>query len=122
MSKVCDIPQAEASVVAAEMARRQALSAMGIDVYVSRYDMPGAAPAVRQRLAQVKANEDASSDSAVREAIASTASTSPATPVSLVTTAERASAPSQSSGVSPAKSTETGHSPCYSRRQAHFYG
>ena len=54
MSEVSDIPQAEASVVAAEMARRQALSAMGIDVYVSRYDMPGAAPAVRQRLAQVK--------------------------------------------------------------------
>ena len=67
MSEVSDIPQAEASVVAAEMARRQALSAMGIDVYVSRYDMPGAAPAVRQRLAQVKANEDASSDSSVRK-------------------------------------------------------
>ena len=106
MSEVSDIPQAEASVVAAEMARRQALSAMGIDVYVSRYDMPGAAPAVRQRLAQVKANEDASSDSSVREAIANTASTSPATRVSSVTTAERASAPSQSSGVSPAKSSE----------------
>ena len=74
MSEVSDIPQAEASVVAAEMARRQALAAMGIDVYVSRYDMPGAAPAVRQRLAQVKANEDASSDRSVRVAKVKTAS------------------------------------------------
>ena len=107
MSEVSEIPQAEASVVAAEMARRQALEAMGIDVYVSRYDMPGAAPAVRQRLVQADAAEVVSSDIPARVAIANTASTTPATRVSSVTTAERASAPSQSSGVSPAKSTET---------------
>ena len=32
------------------MARRKALEAMGIDVYVSRFDLPGAARAVRQRV------------------------------------------------------------------------
>lgn len=106
MSEVSDIPQAEASVVAAEMARRQALSAMGIDVYVSRYDLPGAAPAVRQRLAQAEAAEVVSSDIPARVAIANTASTTPAMRVNSVKTSERASAPSQTSGVSPAKSTE----------------
>lgn len=50
MNEVSDIAEAEPAVIAAEMARRQALQAMGIDVYVSRYDMPGAAPSVRQRL------------------------------------------------------------------------
>ena len=50
MSESSDIAQAEPTVVAAEMARRQALEAMGIDVFVSRFDMPGAAPSVRQRL------------------------------------------------------------------------
>ena len=50
MSKVSDIVSAAPSVVATEMARRKALEAMGIDVYVSRFDLPGAAPAVRQRV------------------------------------------------------------------------
>jgi len=103
MSEVSEIPQAGAAVVAAEMARRQALEAMGIDVYVSRYDMPGAAPAVRQRLVQKEPAEVTTSDSPARAAIANAASTSPATRVSSVTTAERTS----TRGVSPAKSTET---------------
>ena len=106
MSEVSDIPLAEASVVAAEMARRQALAAMGIEVYVSRYDMPGAAPAVRQRLVQADAAEVVSSDIPARAAIASTASTAPAPRAEWSTNTERTSAPSQSSGVSPAKSTE----------------
>ena len=88
------------------MARRQALAAMGIDVYVSRYDMPGAAPAVRQRLAQVKANEDASSDRSPAGSDSQHSVYFASDAVSSVTTAERASAPSQSSGVSPAKSSE----------------
>ena len=107
MSPVSDIPQAEASVVAAEMARRQALEAMGIDVYVSRYDMPGAAPAVRQRLVQADAAEVVSSDIPARAAMASTASTAPAPRAEWSTNTEPTPTPSQSSGASPAKSTET---------------
>ena len=104
--RVSDIPQAEASVVAAEMARRQALSAMGVDVYVSRYDMPGAAPAVRQRQAQVKATEDASSDSSAREPKVKTANPTPAPRAEWSTNTERTATASTSSGVSPAKSSE----------------
>ena len=107
MSEVSDIPQAEASVVAAEMARRQALEAMGIDVYVSRYDMPGAAPAVRQRLVQVEAAEDASSETSVRAAEVKTANPSQAPRAHSATNTERTPTPSQNSGVSPAKSSET---------------
>ena len=107
MSEVSEIPQAEASVVAAEMARRQALEAMGIDVYVSRYDMPGAAPAVRQRLVQADAAEVVSSDIPARAAMASTASTAPAPRAEWSTNTEPTPTPSQSSGASPAKSTET---------------
>ena len=107
MSSVSDIPQAEASVVTAEMARRQALEAMGIDVYVSRYDMPGAAPAVRQRLVQADAAEVVSSDIPARAAIANTVSTAPAPRAEWSTNTERTPTPSQSGGVSPAKSTET---------------
>ena len=50
MSEVSEILPATPSVVATEMARRKALEAMGIDVYVSRFDLPGAARAVRQRV------------------------------------------------------------------------
>jgi len=107
MSEVSEIPQAEASVVAAEMARRQALEAMGIDVYVSRYDMPGAAPAVRQRLLQAEAAEVVSSDIPERAAIAGTASTAPAPRADSSTNTERTPTPSQSGGASLVKSTET---------------
>lgn len=106
MSEVSDIPKAEASVVATEMARRQALEAMGIDVYVSRYDMPGAAPAVRQRLVQVVAAEDTSPDSSVRVAKISTANPSSAPRAHSATNTDRTPTPSQSSGVSSAKSSE----------------
>lgn len=106
MSEVSDIPLAEASVVAAEMARRQALAAMGIDVYLSRYDMPGAAPAVRQRLVQVKATEDASSDRSAREPKVKTANPTPAPRADLAMDTERTATASTSSGVSPAISSE----------------
>ncbi len=107
MSTVSDIPQAEASVVAAEMARRQALEAMGIDVYVSRYDMPGAAPAVRQKLVQIEAAEVVSSDISARAAIANKASSTPALRAGSTINTEPTSTPSQSGGASLVKSTET---------------
>lgn len=50
MPDLVDVTTAEPEAVAAEMARRQALKAMGIVSYVSRYDLPGAAPAQRQSL------------------------------------------------------------------------
>ena len=50
MPDLVDVTTAEPEAVAAEMARRQALKVMGIASYVSRYDLPGAAPAQRQRL------------------------------------------------------------------------
>jgi hypothetical protein len=49
MSDTPETATASSDVIAAEMARRQALSAMGITVYSSRFDFPGAAKA--QRLA-----------------------------------------------------------------------
>ena len=50
MPDLVDVTTAEPEAVAAEMARRQALKVMGIASYVSRYDLPGAAPAQRQSL------------------------------------------------------------------------
>ena len=50
MPNLVDITTAEPEAVAVEMARRQALKVMGIASYVSRYDLPGAAPAQRQSL------------------------------------------------------------------------
>ena len=50
MPDLVDVTTAEPEAVAAEMARRQALKVMGIVSYVSRYDLPGAAPAQRQSL------------------------------------------------------------------------
>ena len=107
MSTVSDIPQADASVVAAEMARRQALEAMGIDVYVSRYDMPGAAPAVRQAIVQIESVEVTTSDSPARAAKVNTAIPAPAPQANSSTNTERTPTSSQSSGVSSAKSSET---------------
>ena len=46
-------------VIATEMARRQALSAMGINVYSSRYDFPGAAKAQRFAVPAPEVNEPA---------------------------------------------------------------
>ena len=48
MPDLVDVTTAEPEAVAAEMARRQALKVMGIASYVSRYDLPGAAPALRR--------------------------------------------------------------------------
>lgn len=103
MSEVSDMPQAEASVVAAEMARRQALEAMGIDVYVSRYDMPGAAPVVRQRLAQVEVVGAVAPVSSAGAAGTSTVNPTPAPRAS----SERTSTPSSKANLSSAKSAET---------------
>jgi hypothetical protein len=50
MPDLVDVTTAEPEAVAAEMARRQALKAMGIVSYVSRYDLPGAAPAAEAEL------------------------------------------------------------------------
>ena len=47
MSDTPDTAAASPDVIAAEMARRQALSAMGINVYSSRFDFSGAAKAQR---------------------------------------------------------------------------
>ena len=68
MSEVSEILPATPSVVATEMARRKALEAMGIDVYVSRFDLPGAARAVRQRVesSRPSAVPDHSSDLGAR--------------------------------------------------------
>ena len=50
MPDLVDVTTAEPEAVAAEMARRQALKAMGIVSYVSRYDLPGTAPEQRPSL------------------------------------------------------------------------
>jgi hypothetical protein len=47
MSETPKAAVASPDVIAAEMARRQGLSAMGINVYCSRFDFPGAAKAQR---------------------------------------------------------------------------
>ena len=47
MSNTPETATASPDIIAAEMARRQALSAMGISVYSSRCDFPGAAKALR---------------------------------------------------------------------------
>lgn len=107
MSKLSDIPHAEASVVAAEMARRQALEAMGIDVYVSRYDMPGAAPAVRQRLVEIDAPDPAASIESAQSSGANVVKSTPAPRQIPATTIERTAALTQSDGATPTRSAET---------------
>ena len=59
MSDTPDTPTASPDVIAAEMARRQALSAMGISVYSSRFDFPGAAKAQRLAVPLAEVNEPA---------------------------------------------------------------
>ncbi len=57
MSDNPDTATASPDVIAAEMARRQALSAMCISVYSSRFDLPGAAKAQRFALPVAEVNE-----------------------------------------------------------------
>jgi hypothetical protein len=57
MSDNPDTATASPDVIAAEMARRQALSAMCISVYSSRFDFPGAAKAQRFSLPVAEVNE-----------------------------------------------------------------
>ena len=59
MSDTPDTATARPDVIAAEMARRQALSAMGITVYSSRFDFPGAAKAQRFAVPVSEVNESA---------------------------------------------------------------
>ena len=57
MSDTPETATASPDVIAAEMARRQALSAMGIAVYSSRFDFPGAAKAQRLAVPIPEVNE-----------------------------------------------------------------
>ena len=57
MSDTPETATASPDVIAAEMARRQALSAMGITVYSSRFDFPGAAKAQRFAVPAPEPNE-----------------------------------------------------------------
>ena len=57
MSNTPKTATASPDVIAAEMARRQALSAMGITVYSSRFDFPGAAKAQRFAVPAPELNE-----------------------------------------------------------------
>ena len=57
MSDTPETATASPDVIAAEMARRQALSAMGITVYRSRFDFPGAAKAQRLAVPASEVNE-----------------------------------------------------------------
>jgi hypothetical protein len=59
MSDTLDTATASPDVIAVEMARRQALSAMGINVYSSRFDFPGAAKAQRFAVPVPEVNEPA---------------------------------------------------------------
>jgi hypothetical protein len=59
MSDTTETATASSDVIAAEMARRQALSAMGITVYSSRFDFPGAAKAQRFAVPAPELNEPA---------------------------------------------------------------
>lgn len=107
MSELSDIPQAEPSVVAAEMVRRQALEAMGIDVYVSRYDMPGAAPSVRRRVAPIESSATMPTASQVPVQHGMDPSSVPEPRESSVTASKRASGTAPSVSLSSARTLET---------------
>jgi len=76
MSDTPDTTTASPDVIAVEMARRQALSAMGINVYSSRFDFPGAAKAQRFAVPVPEVNEPAVVSRSVEPRIES-----PSTPV-----------------------------------------
>ena len=59
MSDTLDKATASPDLITLEMARRQALSAMGINVYSSRFDFPGAAKAQRFAVPVPEVNEPA---------------------------------------------------------------
>ena len=59
MSDTPETATASPDVIAVEMARRQALSAVGITVYSSRFDFPGAAKAQRFAVPASEVNEPA---------------------------------------------------------------
>ena len=65
MSDTPDTTTASPDVIAAEMARRQVLSAMGIRVYSSRFDFSGAAKAQRFAIPMVEVNDPAVAETSV---------------------------------------------------------
>ena len=65
MSDTPDTATASPDVIVAEMSRRQALSAMGISVYTSRFDFPGAAKAQRFALPVAEVSEPAVASTSV---------------------------------------------------------
>ena len=71
---------ASPDVIAAEMARRQALSAMGIFVYSSRFDFPGAAKAQRFAVPASEVNEPAVLSRSVEPRIETPSASAPQMP------------------------------------------
>lgn len=80
MSDTPDTATASPDVIVAEMARRQALSAMGISVYSSRFDFPGAAKAQRFAVPVPEVNEPAVVSRSVESRIETPSASAPQMP------------------------------------------
>ena len=80
MSDTPETATASPDVIAAEMARRQALSAMGISVYSSRFDFPGAAKAQRFAVPASEVNEPALVSRSVEPRIETPSASAPQVP------------------------------------------
>ena len=80
MSDTPDTATASPDVIAAEMARRQALSAMGISVYSSRFDFPGAAKVQRFAVPPPEINEPAIVSRSVEPRVESPSAPAPQMP------------------------------------------
>ena len=80
MSDTPETATASPDVIAAEMARRQALSAMGISVYSSRFDFPGAAKAQRFAVPASEVNEPALVSRSVEPRIETPSASAPQMP------------------------------------------
>ena len=82
MSDTPDTATASSHLISAEIARRQALSAMGISVYSSRFDFPGAAKTRRLALPVAEANEPAVASRLVEPRIENLSASAPQVPQS----------------------------------------
>ena len=80
MSDATETATASPDVIAAEMARRQALSAMGITVYSSRFDFPGAAKAQRLAVPVAESSEPVVPSRSVELRIENPSSSAPQIP------------------------------------------
>ena len=80
MSDTLETATANPDVIAVEMARRQALSAMGITVYSSRFDFPGAARAQRFAVPASEVNEPALVSRSVEPRIETPSASAPQMP------------------------------------------